>query len=122
MGLGHTTIPGMKRRKAEAMQRRAAKSDVPVGELMEDEPPIDSSNVGARMMQSMGWSQGHGLGKAEDGITVPVSIVRNAEHAGLGSKTDNGSTTMPEISYSDDYATVVRKMASRLQNTNGGGD
>lgn len=33
---------------------------------------IGESNVGHKMLQKMGWKQGQGLGKKEEGITEPV--------------------------------------------------
>lgn len=33
---------------------------------------IDEQNVGRKMLQKMGWRQGQGLGKNEEGIIEPV--------------------------------------------------
>ncbi|VDM96711.1 unnamed protein product [Thelazia callipaeda] len=47
---------------------------------------LDESNRGFNLLQRMGWKQGSGLGRREDGITEPViSEVRTAR-AGLGSQ------------------------------------
>lgn len=46
--------------------------------------PLDSGNLGSRMLQGMGWQLGTGLGAREDGITSPVKAHVRNKHAGLG--------------------------------------
>ncbi|ORZ11808.1 hypothetical protein BCR42DRAFT_453770 [Absidia repens] len=47
--------------------------------------PVADDNVGARMLQQMGWKRGQGLGKEGSGIVDPVTAERYAQGAGLGS-------------------------------------
>ncbi|CAO1630536.1 unnamed protein product [Parajaminaea phylloscopi] len=47
---------------------------------------LDSSNIGNRMLQMMGWSEGQGIGLGGTGRQAPVEAVRYAERAGLGSQ------------------------------------
>ncbi|TRY70300.1 hypothetical protein TCAL_02457 [Tigriopus californicus] len=49
------------------------------------EKKIDDSNIGNRMLQRMGWKQGLGLGKANQGRTTIVEADRRTHQAGLGS-------------------------------------
>ena len=51
-------------------------------------PPIEDDNIGAQILRTMGWSKGHGLGKAEDGIVDPIRIVASVDGAGLGAGAD----------------------------------
>ncbi|CAK5044577.1 unnamed protein product [Meloidogyne enterolobii] len=37
--------------------------------------PLDSTNVGNRMLKSMGWSEGCGLGRNLQGIVISVKIL-----------------------------------------------
>jgi hypothetical protein len=36
--------------------------------------PIEESNIGRKMLNKMGWHQGKGLGKAEQGVIEPVGL------------------------------------------------
>ncbi|KAL9546409.1 hypothetical protein MBANPS3_006670 [Mucor bainieri] len=55
--------------------------------------PIGDDNKGARMLASMGWKKGEGLGKDGSGILDPVKAESYAQSAGIGStaKRDVGS-------------------------------
>ncbi|XP_036003432.1 G patch domain-containing protein 2 isoform X3 [Fundulus heteroclitus] len=57
---------------------------VPSGVVGENAPPIPDTNMGSRMLQSMGWSPGMGLGPEGRGITEPVRATQRPKGAGLG--------------------------------------
>lgn len=42
---------------------------------------LDESNRGFSLLQRMGWKQGTGLGRKEDGIVVPVRLLRTARRS-----------------------------------------
>lgn len=65
-------------------RRKAAPMGAPAGIVAEAALPISESNVGNRMLQSMGWSPGTGLGPEGRGITEPVRALQRAKRAGLG--------------------------------------
>uniref|UniRef100_A0A182Q982 G-patch domain-containing protein n=1 Tax=Anopheles farauti TaxID=69004 RepID=A0A182Q982_9DIPT len=44
----------------------------------------EENNIGARLMAKCGWSVGKGLGKAEDGITVPIQLRYKNDNEGMG--------------------------------------
>ncbi|GJQ08251.1 hypothetical protein GpartN1_g42.t1 [Galdieria partita] len=44
------------------------------------------NNIGAKLMKSMGWKEGQGLGREGSGITAPISAVANRGQSGLGSE------------------------------------
>lgn len=48
--------------------------------------PISSENVGNRLLQKMGWSEGQGLGKANQGRTTIIQAEQRASNVGLGNK------------------------------------
>lgn len=54
------------------------------GVVGENAPPIPDTNMGNRMLQSMGWSPGMGLGPEGRGITEPVRATQRPKGAGLG--------------------------------------
>ena len=52
-----------------------------VGEFCE---PIPESNIGNKMLQSMGWVPGMGLGSDGSGIKTPISANVRPRRQGLG--------------------------------------
>ncbi|KAE8298615.1 RNA-binding protein 5 Protein G15 [Larimichthys crocea] len=71
---------------------------------------LQSDNIGNKMLQAMGWQEGKGLGRHQQGITAPVSASLRTKGTGLGIK---GSSY--ELSASDTYKDAVRKaMFSRF--------
>ncbi|KAK2862175.1 hypothetical protein Q5P01_001708 [Channa striata] len=65
---------------------------------------ITSENIGNKMLQAMGWQEGKGLGRNQQGITTPISASLRTKGTGLGIK---GSSY--ELSPSDTYKDAVRK-------------
>ncbi|XP_070697611.1 RNA-binding protein 5-like [Pempheris klunzingeri] len=71
---------------------------------------LTSDNIGNKMLQAMGWQEGKGLGRHQQGITTPISASLRTKGTGLGIK---GSSY--ELSASDTYKDAVRKaMFSRF--------
>ncbi|KAM4588489.1 RNA-binding protein 5-like isoform 2-T3 [Odontesthes bonariensis] len=65
---------------------------------------LTSDNIGNKMLQAMGWQEGKGLGRHQQGITTPISASLRTKGTGLGIK---GSSY--ELSPSDTYKDAVRK-------------
>ncbi|KAJ2958010.1 hypothetical protein NQZ79_g6360 [Umbelopsis isabellina] len=63
--------------------------------------PMSESNVGARMLKSMGWKSGEGLGKEGTGIVAPVTAESYVKGAGLG--TSGGRQDMEELGANNSY-------------------
>ena len=48
-------------------------------EFTQSEPKkLDSSNIGSKMLQKMGWKEGLGLGKTNQGRTTIIEVVQFA--------------------------------------------
>ncbi|XP_055295047.1 RNA-binding protein 5-B-like [Sitodiplosis mosellana] len=71
--------------------------------------PIDQSNLGNRLLQKMGWKDGQGLGKSNQGRTNIIEAESRAPTAGLGSKT---TAFVP----GDDYRTYIKRMMKSRYN------
>ncbi|XP_067844986.1 G patch domain-containing protein 2 isoform X1 [Heptranchias perlo] len=50
----------------------------------ENDHPIPETNIGSRMLQSMGWIPGTGLGPDGKGIAEPIRALRRPKGVGLG--------------------------------------
>ncbi|CAN4127768.1 unnamed protein product [Withania somnifera] len=71
---------------------------------------IDESNVGNRMLRSMGWQEGLGLGKDGSGMVEPVQAQSTGHRAGLGSQPKKVDPTL-EAQSGDSYKTLIQKKA-----------
>ncbi|KAM3861359.1 G patch domain-containing protein 2 [Diretmus argenteus] len=67
-------------------RRKAAPlgSTAPPGVVGENAAPIPETNMGNRMLQSMGWNPGMGLGPDGRGITEPIRATQRPKGTGLG--------------------------------------
>ncbi|KAH8238887.1 hypothetical protein KR038_005717 [Drosophila bunnanda] len=66
--------------------------------------PIGSSNVGNRLMQKMGWSEGQGLGRSNQGRTQLIEADGHTNNVGLGNKARG------QMFPGSDYKTYIKKM------------
>ncbi|GLH02559.1 RNA-binding protein 10 [Gryllus bimaculatus] len=72
---------------------------------------IGSENVGNKLLQKMGWQEGQGLGKANQGRTSIIQTEQRNSTAGLGSK-DSTYGALPGETYKD---CVKKMMFARYQ-------
>ncbi|KAG5881075.1 hypothetical protein JTB14_020405 [Gonioctena quinquepunctata] len=73
--------------------------------------PIGSENVGNRLLQKMGWTEGQGLGKLNQGRTTIIQAEQRSSTVGLGNKLP-GFTALAGESYKD---CVKKLMYARYQ-------
>lgn len=67
--------------------------------------PIGENNVGNRLLQKMGWSEGMGLGRSNQGRTDIIQAEQRNSTAGLGSKQSSYGAGA-----GDDYKSYIKKM------------
>lgn len=71
---------------------------------------LGKDNIGSKMLKAMGWSEGQGLGRSNQGTSTIIEVERRVTGAGLGA----GTTTLPagNLSYKD---AVRQAMARRFE-------
>ncbi|XP_052869522.1 PIN2/TERF1-interacting telomerase inhibitor 1 [Anopheles cruzii] len=74
--LGSVLLPSMKVRQKKLCKALQKPKAQPVFK--------DASNVGARMLAKLGWSEGKGLGKKEDGMLNPILPQQKRDNEGVG--------------------------------------
>lgn len=74
----------------------------------------EKSNVGLRMMQSMGWEHGKGLGSRGHGMTTHIRVRQKKDNAGIGA---NAATADDAWKATQD---VFNSILSRLNDTDAG--
>ncbi|XP_066152736.1 RNA-binding protein 5-like isoform X1 [Euwallacea fornicatus] len=65
---------------------KALSSEIPAASASVSEP-IGAENVGNRLLQKMGWTEGQGLGKTNQGRTTIIQAEQYGNSVGLGNKT-----------------------------------
>ncbi|KAI0510280.1 hypothetical protein KFK09_010881 [Dendrobium nobile] len=86
-------------------------ADLPSYEVITADRSIDENNVGNRMLRSMGWQEGLGLGKDGSGIKEPVQARAVDDRAGLGSQQRKVVDNALEAQPGDSYKTIIQKKA-----------
>ncbi|VDP43976.1 unnamed protein product [Soboliphyme baturini] len=62
----------------------------------------DTSNIGRKLMEKMGWKNGRGLGNKEQGIVNNISLVSNKQKKGIGFE--------GEVQFQDNFDSVLSSL------------
>ncbi|KAF5283997.1 hypothetical protein FQR65_LT13631 [Abscondita terminalis] len=78
-----------------------------------------SNKFGLKILESMGWKEGNGLGKQQDGITQPIRIAFKNDSKGLGLKEtassmqqDHFNALLESLNDNSDNPKVKKKISS----------
>jgi len=61
----------------------------------------DKSKFGMKMLQKMGWSEGKGLGKTEEGMTSHIKVSMKRDNGGIGAQRNAGDNWLENTSAFD---------------------
>ena len=79
--------------------------------LIEKSEP-DKTFVPSKLMKKMGWKEGDGLGKNQDGIKTPLEVEKRDNNSGLGFNPDEKKINV----FKDNNGTVYNNFKERRQN------
>lgn len=78
------------------------------------------SSFARRQMEKMGWTEGKGLGRNEDGITNHIKVKKKDENEGLGSKEEN--TQVKEDWWQDSFSQNLATFQTKQKRKRSGND
>ena len=84
-GRSNARAKSYKDRAGERRMQKGSDNPYEKTEVSDVDSSIRSSNKGFKMLSKMGWSEGGGLGKDQQGRVEPVRAEARSERAGLGS-------------------------------------
>ena len=74
------------------------------------------SKFGEAMLKKMGWAEGKGLGKKENGDTDCFQIKRREDQSGLGTKTEEKKFKWDDAFWVNMYDNVAKKLSEKIAN------
>uniref|UniRef100_A0A914GX55 G-patch domain-containing protein n=1 Tax=Globodera rostochiensis TaxID=31243 RepID=A0A914GX55_GLORO len=77
------------------VQESDASSSIEMTALVKASVPLDETNIGNKMLKSMGWTEGQGLGRNLQGIRDPIKAEQHVQGIGLGSSGSKTDTNLP---------------------------
>jgi hypothetical protein len=81
----------------------------------------DASRFGARMLQQMGWKEGRGLGKKEDGAVAHVKVEKRRDALGLGAQPASAGGEAALSAAISDYDSLLQSLAASATGAGAGG-
>ena len=78
----------------------------------------EKDNVGMKLLQSMGWERGQGLGKDGDGSTAHVKQFRKKDMAGIGATA--GTRDAAFLASQDLFQSVLGRLSGTADGSGGG--
>ena len=79
----------------------------------------EKDNVGMKLLQSMGWEQGQGLGKAGSGRITVVKSLRKKDNAGIGATAATRDSAF--LASQDLFNSVLSRLGDGGGDSGGGG-
>lgn len=110
---GPPPVPGEENYEDRAEQRRKKKGSFhpshkkTTAQGASVKKALASTNKGHQLLSKMGWSEGKGLGKSDQGIVEPIQVGVRSANAGLGSESS--------LTKSMDEPEVTQKEKARLK-------
>ncbi|XP_052870533.1 RNA-binding protein 10-like [Anopheles cruzii] len=104
---GEDEAPPVNRSKERFQREIEKQSQSSFQQTTSSSLPISHNNVGNKLLQKMGWSEGQGLGKSNQGRVNIIEAEARVANVGLGIK---ANTAAQYSRTTDDYKTYIKKM------------
>lgn len=94
---------------APAARDEDVPDELPPPIVIAEQPPtpaMDNNNIGNKLMQKMGWAQGQGLGRENQGMSAPIETKPRQNLSGLGA---DGANRYYVPQPGENYVSAVKK-------------
>eukprot|EP01038_Epipyxis_sp_PR26KG_P011292 gene11292-15149_t len=93
------------------------KTILKMGITMNDNAASQPSSIAMKLMKKMGWEEGKGLGKNEDGMSNHIKMKKREDNVGLGSESAIVTEHLPDQWWHNAYSSNLQKFKNKKESS-----